>query len=838
MKKWLTILMVLGLTCNIYAGVKLPQSMRLAGPLDSSLSTFGDEFYNFPPYYGGRAVPGRTFLNGWVEFRFSPPDGNKAEFTVIYSGVGTMDQIFFPGGQTYVMERNRAFNSDWLESKGTVDLDTGETDIEIHAIFRNTTIARVDKILRIPFGFPNDYPPLELPVPYPFTDRPNTDLNVKFITDSSGNITGFDFRAQSIAPVTVLPDLGLFTNYCFGANGAFYFAHPTACLPGTPPQNCPDSQNSPDGVLLSKEAFFHPHFEVVTSELREVPQVVAAPTGLPARTASPAGLVAASGRLYYIGGLDQSGPSNRVQVYDPGTNQWGVAASLPTPVISAQSAAVGSRIFVVGGWSVAAGAPTNIVQVFDAGTNRWAKLPPAPTPVFGGAAVSVGTRIYVLGGWVNEADGNLVPTSQLQILDTLSGAWSSGSNTPLATAGASAVVIGTNIYLINGITTDRTVTNAVFIYSVPANSWSSGSGTKRGVYEAAAGYSANRIYLVGGRLTDGGPCDAERMQIFDVLHGLWQNGHEQPIPTAAGGGAVLDGKLYTVGGRTMVGTDFFPGDITDVVQRYNPELGWFPSTSRPLFTSATVMNAASGPIGPVELAPGTRAVILGHNLASSSVTVPEVSISNGVFTTDLPVQLGGVNITVSGRLAPIYSVSPQKVEFQVPYDIPVSSRFRSFVPLVFTKEGSPIQAQPVQIPLIAAAPGVYIHNYGDYSDPFFLDQASAVARHEDGKIVHPSQPAKPGETIALQVTGLGLVDPVPQNGQRAWEDLPGEAIYSPRVTIGGKNAQVVSAKLKPREAGVYDLRVVVPEDSPKNNNVAVVVTVNLVASNTAVIAVH
>jgi uncharacterized protein (TIGR03437 family) len=838
MKKLPAILIFALLTGSAYAGVKLPQSMRLAGPLDGSLSAFGDEFWNFPPYFGGRAIPGRTRLNGWIEFRFSPPVGNTADFIFIYNGVGGHDQIFFPGGQSYVLDRNRAFNNDWLDSKGTINLDTGAATIEVHSIFRNTIIARVDKTNRIPFGFPSDYPPLSLPVPLPFTDDPPTPLVFSFITDSEGNITGANFAAQSVAPVTVLPALGLFINVCFGLNGAFYFVTPTLCLPGTPPQNCPNEQTSPDGVLLASNAFFHPHFELVSSELREVPQTVAPPPGLPAGTASPAGLAAANGRLYYIGGLDQSGPSNRVQVYDPVTNQWGTGAPMPKVVTSAQSAAVGSRVYVIGGWSPADGFATNGVQVFDAAVNRWSNLQPAPLAVYGGAAASVGSKVFIMGGWISNAGGNQVPTTQVHILDTTTGNWSTGTSSPLAVAGASAVAVGNAIYLIGGITLDHSISNAVSVYSVVTNSWGDGPGALRGVYEAAAGYTASRIYLVGGRLAEGGPCDTGRIQILDVARGLWQDGHEQPIPTAAGGAAVLNGKFYTVGGRTMVGIDSAPGDVSDVVQRYEPELGWFPSGSRPLFTSQTVMNAASGPVGPVELAPGTRAVILGYNFSTSTITAPEVTVTNGLYTTDLPTVLGGISITVNGRPAPILSVSPQKVEFQIPYDIPVSSRFRSVVPLVLTKEGSPIQAPPVQIALIAAAPGIYVYNYGDYSETFFLDSNTAVARHTNGTLIHPSQTAHPGETIALKVTGLGLVDPVPQNGQRAWDDQTGQAIFFPRVTFGGKNATVVGATLTPREVGLYDLWVVVPQDSPTSNAVPVVVTVNLVQSNTAVLSVH
>ncbi len=838
MKKLIAVALLLGLSSNLYAGIKLPKSMRLAGPLDSAQSAFGDEFFNFPAIYGGRAKPGRTTLSGWIEFAFTNVAGNKADFTVKYNGVGSEDSIEFPGGQTYTLQRNRAFNNDLLESKGTLDLDTGKVEIEIHAIFLNTIIARVDKTNRIPFGFPNDYPPTDLPVPLPFSDRPSTDFNAKFVSDADGNITGFEFTGQSTAPVTVFPRLGLFPPFSFGQDGLFYFANPTGCLAGAPPANCPTDQTNPDGILLSNNAFFHPHYELITSELREVPQTVPVPPALPIATASPAGLVAAGGRLYQIAGFDRSGPSARVQLYDPVTNQWGSAAPIPTVVTAAQSAAVGSHVYVVGGWSAADGAPTNLTQVFDAVTNRWTRQQPAPAAVFGGVAASVGSRIYVIGGWTGGPGAGPVLSTQVQVFDTVSGSWSFGARAPLATAGSSVATIGSDVYVINGITEGGVVTNRISIYSTATDSWRAGPNTKRGVYEASAGYVNNRIYLAGGRLAQGGPCDMDRIQILEVPRGLWRDGHEQPIPTAASGAAVLEGKFYVVGGRTMVGGDPYPGDVNDVVQRYDPEFGWIICNSRPFFTSATVMNVASGFVGPPDLAPGTRALILGYNFAESTETAPDVSVNGGVYTTDLPPQLNGISVSVDGKAAPIFSVSPTKVEFQIPYEVAASSRNRQVVSLALVKEGSPLQAPPIMIPILAAAPGIYVYNFGEYREPIFMTGASAVARNSNGKLNHPSQPAHRGETIALQVTGLGLVDPALKSGQRAWDDVPAEAIYPPKVTIGGKSAKVVSIAVMSREAGLYEIKTVIPADCPLTNNVSIVVTSNLVESNRASISVR
>lgn len=836
-KRLLRVAVAVAFFCSVSGAILLPKSRHLAGPLDSAQSAFGDEFFNFPAIYKGRAAPGSTHLSGWIEFRFSEPAANKAEFTVQFNSVGTDDGIAFPGGQTYTLVRNRAFNNELLESRGTLNLDTGEVDIEIHAIFLNTIIARVDKNIRIPFGFPNDYPPVDLPVPLPFQDRPNVFRKARFTTDASGKITGFEFRGETIAPVTVFPSLGLFPPYAFGDEGKFYFANPTGCLPGAIPQNCPNDETNPDGILLPKNAFFHPHFELITSELREIPERRTIPPCAPSALASGGGLVAVRGRLYQIGGFDGLNVTGRVQIYDPSSNQWGQGASLPFPVLAPHSVAFGSRIYAVGGWDVSTGLSTNLLQIFDAANNRWSVQRSLPIPVAGGVAAAVGAKLYIIGGWTNDRDGNPLLTAEVQVYDPSSNAWSSAAKTPIPTAGSSAVVVGSNIYLINGRTEANTVTNRVSIYDTLANAWNTGPPTIRGVYEAAAGYSDNRVYLVGGRVEVDGPSDSQRMQILELSQNRWRDGHEQPIPTATSAAAVLDAKFYVIGGRTMLGTDSPPGAVTDAVQLYDPALGWSACDTHPLFTSASVLNAAAGTVAPLDLSPGSRAVILGHNFAASTRSASPIRFESGIYTTDLPTSLNGIGIRVDGQPAPIFFVSPSRVEFQIPYRVAASSRNRRMVQLELIKEGSLGQQSPIEIPILAAAPGIYVYHYGELREPEFLHGASAIARNMDGKLNHPSQPARPGEAITLQVTGLGLVDPLPTNGQRAGENPASEAVFSPRVFIGGKRAKVVSASLSPRQVGMYDLKAIVPPDSPRLNNVPVEVIVNGVRSNRAAISV-
>jgi uncharacterized protein (TIGR03437 family) len=62
-----------------------------------------------------------------------------------------------------------------------------------------------------------------------------------------------------------------------------------------------------------------------------------------------------------------------------------------------------------------------------------------------------------------------------------------------------------------------------------------------------------------------------------------------------------------------------------------------------------------------ELPPGTMGALFGQGLADGVYSPPE-------GTTVLPKELGGVQVYVNGILSPLYSVSPEQINFQVPWE--------------------------------------------------------------------------------------------------------------------------------------------------------------------------
>jgi len=205
MRKWCFFLLSLAFYSSLSGQIRIPASGRLAGPLDSIVSNFGDEFYNFPDIFGGRAEPGSTFLSGWIDFRFGERDGDYVDFTMTFEAVGTPDGIVFPGGQTYTLLNNRAFSNPSFVSKGRVNVNSGQVDkLELHALFQNSVIAAVTKNIRIPYGFINDYPPANLPIDLPFDDDPSVFEEAEFKFSSDGTIINKFKLSRAAAVISMM----------------------------------------------------------------------------------------------------------------------------------------------------------------------------------------------------------------------------------------------------------------------------------------------------------------------------------------------------------------------------------------------------------------------------------------------------------------------------------------------------------------------------------------------------------------------------------------------------------------------------------------------------------
>ncbi len=154
----------------------------------------------------------------------------------------------------------------------------------------------------------------------------------------------------------------------------------------------------------------------------------------------------------------------------------------------------------------------------------------------------------------------------------------------------------------------------------------------------------------------------------------------------------------------------------------------------PFIPPAGIKNAAGDTPGGT-IAPGSIISIYGQNLGDSLVIGP---------TNPLAQTIGGVTITVGDRLLPLIFVSPAQINAQVFSDLPDGN-----YTLVVHRAG---QADvPGAFVVKRDSPGLFTNATPDGT--IYL-----AATHEDGSLVTPDSPAKPGETITTFGTGFGPYD--------------------------------------------------------------------------------
>jgi uncharacterized protein (TIGR03437 family) len=214
------------------------------------------------------------------------------------------------------------------------------------------------------------------------------------------------------------------------------------------------------------------------------------------------------------------------------------------------------------------------------------------------------------------------------------------------------------------------------------------------------------------------------------------------------------------------------------------------------------------------IAPNTWVEIKGNNLAPSGHT--RIWGDADFVGGSMPTSLDGVNVTVNGKNAFVYYISPTQINILTPPD--------------------PLPANvDVRVNNGAAATSMNVAGASTSPSFFVFDASHVTAIHADGSIIGPanlypgvSTPAKPGETIIIYANGLGTTSsPIVSGSPSQSGTLP----VLPVIKIGGATAAVQFAGLV--SPGLYQLNIAVP-DTASNGDLPITGTYNGVAMQSGV----
>lgn len=213
----------------------------------------------------------------------------------------------------------------------------------------------------------------------------------------------------------------------------------------------------------------------------------------------------------------------------------------------------------------------------------------------------------------------------------------------------------------------------------------------------------------------------------------------------------------------------------------------------PVIRSVTSATGIKDSVQP-RVQPGSWAAIYGSFLSAGTADWTGL-VNNG----RLPTTVSGVSVTIGGKPAYIYFVSPKQINVVTP-DVAAG-----VAPVVVTANG--VSTAPLSVRVGAAAPAFFQWGASKYA---------VTTRYPDNtNIGAPSigfAAAKPGDVLILWATGLGAVTPPQPAGELTNGTHNVAAAVS--VTLGDLSVPVIGAALSPGLAGVYQIAVQLPADTP------------------------
>ena len=270
-------------------------------------------------------------------------------------------------------------------------------------------------------------------------------------------------------------------------------------------------------------------------------------TAMPAAVLD-AGGVALDGKLYSVAGKTSTGYLRTVYVYDPVTNAWSTAPSLPNefPAVENPAAAVhDGKLYVFGGSTSAFSGATTSAAVFDPATSAWTMLPAMPVARGGATAQSFGGKLFVVGGM--DATGESLAT--VSVFDPLTSTWAAGPTLQTARDNPGSAVLGDKLFVFGGRTrlASGTEVNGTLAtverLDTPTSAWATAAPMPTGRRTMVVGVAGGKAQVMGGeRTTSGGTFPANEQ--YDPVTNTWTQ--LTPMTTGRHGAAAgtIAGVVY------------------------------------------------------------------------------------------------------------------------------------------------------------------------------------------------------------------------------------------------------------------------------------------------------
>lgn len=250
------------------------------------------------------------------------------------------------------------------------------------------------------------------------------------------------------------------------------------------------------------------------------------------------------------------------------TTQDSWATKEPLPLPSRCIVGLNDKIFAIAGTGEYANVSysNNAVLEYNPASDTWMAKKQMTTERGNVATAVYQNKIYVIGG-----SGGLN-----QVYDPATDTWENRASMPAIRNYLEANVVNGKIYLIGGDIVDESGAYAIptgvnEVYDPANDSWTTKTPMPIGVYAYASAVVDTKIYFMGGIGSDAPDVKPNLNQIYDTITDNWSFGSPVPTPVSsaqagATSGVLAPKRIYVIGGR-----DPSSNDGVSLNQVYNPQ---------------------------------------------------------------------------------------------------------------------------------------------------------------------------------------------------------------------------------------------------------------------------
>src|SRR5215468_8818668 len=222
---------------------------------------------------------------------------------------------------------------------------------------------------------------------------------------------------------------------------------------------------------------------------------------------------------------------------------WTQKAPMPAVRGEVAAAAVGDKLFALGGGVAGKAVPRN--EEYDPATDRWQARAPLPQPRDHlGVAVHDG-KIYTFGGFtssVHQGAGDVVFE-----YDPASDRWRTLAPMKAPRAAVGVAVLAGKIHVIGGRRLDAVTVATHEVYDPATGTWSEAAPLPKARDHMAVVALAGKIQVIGGRLA--GPVERTgQHDVYDPATNSWTSAAPLPTPRSGVAAALYKGMILVLGG--------------------------------------------------------------------------------------------------------------------------------------------------------------------------------------------------------------------------------------------------------------------------------------------------